>query len=168
MEILKTFGFEPAFFLAQIINFLILFIVFKKFLYKPILKILDERAKKVKKGIEDADIAARDRANAEDEKNKIIRGAGIEAEKIFQETNAEATKLREKILSEAKISADKIITEGHNQAKLAMDEMEKRAKAAGLDVAGLILEKTLKNAFTKEEKDKILKRNMEIMKGYNV
>ena len=57
MEILDSFGFDPVFFTAQIINFLILAFVFKKFLYKPVLKILSERSRKIAKGLADAENA---------------------------------------------------------------------------------------------------------------
>ena len=65
MEILKNFGFEPVFFIAQIVNFLILFFVFKRFLYKPILKLLKERAREITKGLEDADNAKKTLEDAE-------------------------------------------------------------------------------------------------------
>jgi F-type H+-transporting ATPase subunit b len=43
MELLKNFGFEPVLFLAQVVNFLVIFLVMKKFLYAPLVKMLEER-----------------------------------------------------------------------------------------------------------------------------
>jgi len=47
MEILKEFGIQPTLLLAQIVNFLIILFVLKKFFYKPIIKVLDARKKRI-------------------------------------------------------------------------------------------------------------------------
>src|SRR3989344_3618659 len=102
MEILNNFGFEPTFFIAQIINFLILAFIFKKFLYKPILKALSDRAKKVAQGIKDAESAQKALESAEDKKNEIIKAATLEAENIISVTKKESEKTREELLEKAR------------------------------------------------------------------
>jgi F-type H+-transporting ATPase subunit b len=57
MEILKTFGFDPILLGAQIINFLIIFYLLKRFLYKPVLGMLKTREDKIKEGIKQAEEA---------------------------------------------------------------------------------------------------------------
>ena len=47
MDILENFGVEPVLLLAQIVNFAILLFILKRFLYKPILKVLEERKNKI-------------------------------------------------------------------------------------------------------------------------
>ncbi len=167
MEILNTFGFEPVFFAAQIVNFLILAVIFKKFLYKPILKTLKDRQRAIAKGIEDAEKAASERANAISEKDAIIKAAGKEAEKILEDTKNTADEIKQNVLSEAKNEAEKIITSAKMAADIQMVEIEKRAKAASLDNSVAILEKVLSRLFTKNEKEKILERNMETLKKYD-
>jgi len=167
MEILNTFGFEPVFFAAQIVNFLILAVIFKKFLYKPILKTLKDRQRAIAKGIEDAEKAALERDNAQSEKDAIIKAAGKEAEKILESTKNAADEIKQNILSEAKKEAEKIIITATKQADIQMETMEKRVKAASLDNSVAILEKVLSNLFTKNEKEKILERSMEKLKKYD-
>lgn len=167
MEILGQFGFEPVLFAAQVVNFLILAALFKKFLYKPILKVLKEREKKIARGIEDAHEALKDRENAEAEKESILKRASAEAEKILQETQKNASELKEKILNETKSDAEKILTEAKKQADTQMEAMERRAKKASLDNSMAILEKILSEMFTKNEKEKILERSMKNIKNYD-
>ena len=45
-------GIEPVMLLTQVINFLVLVILLTKFLYKPILKLIDERRKKIEEGLQ--------------------------------------------------------------------------------------------------------------------
>lgn len=167
MQILNQFGFEPVLFLAQIVNFLILAVIFKKFLYKPILKSLQDRKRTIEKGITDAQAAADDRAHAEEQKQKIIKEAGIEAEKIIAETKNAALALKDKIVSEAKAESEKIILDAKRQADFQMEAMEKRAKMASLDNSIAILDKILEKMFTKDEKEKILTRSIKSLKNYD-
>ena len=43
---MEKLGIQPILIIAQIVNFVILLLLLKKFLFKPILKVLDERKKK--------------------------------------------------------------------------------------------------------------------------
>lgn len=160
MELLENFGFEPVFFSAQIVNFLILAFVFKKFLYKPILKILNDRQQKITKGLEDTEAArlALDKANAK--KDEIIKNAVGESRKIIDETKKSVQKLREELTSRAKIDAQRLITQAKTQAQLEMDRAEAHAKNISLDLAKSVLEKVLSELFTKQEKDIIIQRNI--------
>ena len=164
MEILNQFGFEPILFIAQIVNFLILAVIFKKFLYKPILKVLSERKHAIEKGLKDAEIAAKDRESAQAQKEVNITKAGREAEKILEDTKKAADLMREKILSETKNESDKIIAEAKKQVDLQMEDMEKRAKKASLDNSLALLEKVMEKMFTKDERDKILTRSIKVLK----
>ena len=50
MELLGNLGINGKLFMAQLINFAILFFILRKFAYQPILKVLDERKDKIDKG----------------------------------------------------------------------------------------------------------------------
>ncbi len=167
MEILNQFGFNPILFAGQIVNFLILAIIFKKFLYKPILKTLSERQKKIAKGLKDAEEAAKALTDADSEKEAILNKASKEAEKILDDTKKAAETLRDEILTGARTDADKIIQSAKAQVDAQMDEMEKRAKKASLDNSVAILEKVLDGIFTKDEKRKIMDKNMKVLSEHN-
>ena len=55
MEILKNFGIQPTLLLAQIVNFTIILFVLKKFFYKPITKVLEERKRRIEESLKNAD-----------------------------------------------------------------------------------------------------------------
>lgn len=161
MEILKNFGFDPGLFVAQIINFLILAYVFKKFLYKPLLKTLKDRQDKIKSGIEDAESARLSLERANIERDEIIKVAGEEAEKIIENTRLAATELRDKILADTKSESDRIIKEARMQAKFEMEEMEGKVSSMSLDLSKKILEKVLRGIFSEQDKREIMKKGIE-------
>lgn len=166
MEILENFGFEPGFFVAQIVNFLILAFVFKKFMYKPLLKLMHDREQKIKTGIDEANLAHEALEKANMQRDKIIAKASIEAEEIVQETKISAQKIKESMLEESKLAADKILKDAQLQIKIEMEKVEKDAKNLALDLSKSILDKVIHEMFTKEEKEKILKRNIQRLTNY--
>lgn len=160
MELLENFGFEPVFFSAQIINFLILAFIFKKFLYKPILKVLRDREQKITKSLEDAEAArlALDEANSK--KDVIIKNAVSESQKIIDETKKSAKLLREELIASAQIDTQRLIAQAKLAAQLEMDRAEERAKDISLSLAKSVLKRILSELFTKQEKDIIIQRNI--------
>jgi len=166
MEIINNFGFEPTFFIAQIINFLILAFIFKRFLYKPILKVLHDRETKIAQGLKDAESAQKALAAAESEKNEIIKAAALEAGKIIEETKNSAIVLREKLTSDAKSDAAKIIKDAKEIVEIEFQKARLDATNMALDLSKKILEKILSEIFTKDEKQKIMERNLKLIKNY--
>lgn len=161
MEIFKDFGFQPEFFVAQIINFLILAFIFKKYLYKPVLKVLKDRQTKIKQGIEDSEKAGIALATAEEQKDEILKRASQEAERIIESTRNEAQELKNSLMDRAKEDADRIIADGHEQAKIEFEKADAAAKIIALDLSKKVLERILDDLFTKDEKAKILKKNIQ-------
>lgn len=160
MQILENFGFEPIFFVAQIINFLILAAIFKKFLYKPVLKLLKDREKSIASGLEDAELAKKTLENAAKEKDDIIKAATIEAEKIISETKKSTDGLRIELLEHAKTEAEKIISDAKETANTEFQKAKEEARNISLDLSKKILDKILTQIFTKQEKNKIIERNI--------
>lgn len=76
--------------IAQIVNFLILLLLLKRFLFKPILKAIEERENKIKSQIEDAETKVQE---------------AEEAKKDFQEKNQAIEEKRKSLLEEAKEDA---------------------------------------------------------------
>ena len=160
MQLFKDFGFEPTFFVAQIINFLILAFVFKKFLYKPVLSVLKKRQKQIAQGIEDAQKAAEELEKANEKHDKILKDASAEADKILAEAKADAESTRDKILSDAHANAEKIIAEARITGAAEREKMLSEAKDAAVMISRKMLERIVDDLFTKEEKEKIIARDI--------
>ncbi len=160
MQLFKDFGFDPTFFFAQIINFLIIAAIFKKFLYKPVLKVLADRKKTIEKGISDAAKAASDLEHAELKKQEIIKEATLASEKIIEDTKNVAAELKVKLEAAAKKDAEKIISDAHEQAEIEFKKASANAQDIALELSRKIVDKLITELFTKEEKEKIVARNV--------
>jgi len=166
MEILENFGFNIQLFLAQIVNFLILAFLFKKFLYKPILTMIQNRQNTINKGLKDAQHAevALEKANAERE--KILSEASSEAKKILSETKSSAEATREEILSRTRQDAEKIMHDARAQAELEIERIRGEGERIAVGLTASLLEKTLSGAIDKNTQKKIIDKTLNDIKKY--
>jgi F-type H+-transporting ATPase subunit b len=105
---LEALGINLGYLIVQILNFAILFVVLKEWVYKPLLKTLEKRRETIAQGLEDARIASEARANAEKEAEKIKADAQAEASKIVREATERAESVAKDIKSAAEAEAAKI------------------------------------------------------------
>ena len=137
MDILNNLGINPIFLLAQIANFIVLAWLLGALLYKPVLKMLDERRAKIEKGLEDARAAETARANAEAERQSVLDAARAEAQKLRAEANQQAEQAAAKIKADAQLEAEKIKADALSGLSAERDKMlsELRGQIAALAIA---------------------------------
>ena len=97
MEILKQFGVDWPHFIAQLILFLIVYFVLNRFAFAPLLKILEERRKRIEEGQLNAEKIKKQLAEAELRYQEILRKANDDAQVMIDESrkNNEAFSQRE-------------------------------------------------------------------------
>src|SRR5436305_13629215 len=86
----ETFGWDPRLFFSQVVSFVIVALLLRRFAYKPILNVLEQRRRRIEEG----------QFNAEKIKRQLD-----EAEKRYSETLAKATADAQKIIDEARKSS---------------------------------------------------------------
>lgn len=119
-EALHNLGIEGGALIAQAVNFGLLLFVLWKFLYRPILKVLDDRAKKVEESQLNAEKLERTLAKAAKDQEKILNEVKKEADQIIKEARKSAKEVEKSIVTGAEVKAKEIV------AKAALDaEKEK-------------------------------------------
>ena len=83
MEGLAKLGINVPVLLAQIVNFTILFVLLYLVAYKPILKMLDSRSKKIEESVKQTEYIKEQVAHAEEESKKRIDAAGREGQELI-------------------------------------------------------------------------------------
>jgi F-type H+-transporting ATPase subunit b len=124
---LDALGINVGFLIAQLINFGLLLAVLTALLWRPVINMLDSRAAKVAKGLEDASAAASARRNAEAEADKILAQARSEAAQIVEEARGRGEEVAKAVEAEARTEADKIRQEARVEG-----QAERNAELAGL------------------------------------
>jgi F-type H+-transporting ATPase subunit b len=123
MEILGTLGINARDFIWQTINFIVLIALLSYFLYRPIVNMLDERARRIQESLDAAERARADVAQADREREELLASTRRE----IQEMMTTAQQVAERIQSDARTTAQQ---EGQRIVETARQEAEaERAQA---------------------------------------
>ena len=137
--------------LISLVNLFLLFLIIKRFLFKPAKKILDERQRQ----LDDQYAAAQSaelKAN-EDRKaweNKLSQ-ADAQADAILQNATENAKYRGEKLIAEAKEHADGIVRAAQNEAELERQKAADGIKREIVEVSGALTEKMLEREINTED-----------------
>ncbi|MBI4089140.1 MAG: F0F1 ATP synthase subunit B [Candidatus Levybacteria bacterium] len=164
MDIIKNFGVNPVLLGAQIVNFLIIFFILKKFLYKPILELLRKRQTTIKEGLKQAEEAKVRLEKVIVEEKNILRQAQIQAKKIIEDTKQESIEITKNMTNDAKKLTEKMLGEAKNQIIRESMETEKRLALKVSKLAVSFLEKSLKNFFSGSQQEEVLKNVLKKIK----
>jgi len=155
---MEALGIEVKLLIGQIVNFLVLFAILGFFLYKPILKMLEDRRSKIAESLENAKKIEEKLASAETKSKEILNTTHLEAKKIIEEAKNIATEQKNEIISSAKLQADKVIESAKNEADSLKDKVISEAKKEISDVVLLALDKIVKQELSNEDKKKLTER----------
>lgn len=119
---MEKLGINLGYLIVQILNFAILFLVLKKWVYTPILGMLEKRRETIAQGLEQARVAAEARANAEKEAEKITLEAQTKANEIIREASERA----DAAARETRLTAEAEAARFHENAKAEAEKEKER------------------------------------------
>ncbi len=143
-DIIATFGIDLRLIIIQLVNFVVLMSILGYFLYNPILNLLKEREEKIAKGIQDAEAAARAKADADVEKQSVLTAAHDEAKEINTRAKSAADEKTATILSEAEEKANALIRNAELRAVETAAKIQKDAEGEIAKTTILAVEKILR------------------------
>lgn len=145
---MEGLGINLGYLISQIINFVLLLVLLRVFLYKPIVNMLDKRREKIRTDLEEADTARSQAEATKQEYERQLEEAREERRSILAQARDQADKMREEILRKARTEAQELVakTEGEMEALRrqalagAQDEIVELALAAAGKVVGETLD----------------------------
>ena len=137
--------------LISLINLVLLFVILKKLLYKPVKRVLSQRQEEL-----DQRYAAAESARASAEQSRLawderIRSAETEAEAILKQATDNAKRRGEEIVSDAKREASAVLAEAENDAALTRRSALDSIKREIVSVSGALTEKMLDREINTED-----------------
>jgi len=155
---MESLGIDFKILFAQIINFLLLFFLLKKLLYKPIIGFLDQRKKKIEESLENAKRIEERLTKIEEEQKKILKKAEEAAAKIVQEKREAGEKERERLIEEARQKAREEMEKGTALMKMEMEKAREEFKNEARAVAVSIAERLLKEELNDKKKHQLIEK----------
>ncbi len=155
-ELVSQLGLDWKIILAQIVNFAILAFFLTKFLYKPVIKILDERKNNLEENERKILETEESVKNADIAKEEILSLARKESEKIIKQSEKGSKEIKDNLLKEAQNEAEKIKIDTKKQMQLEKDKALEDVKKDLGSLVALVIEKSLGNVATKETQNKLV------------
>ncbi len=157
---MEQLGIEPQLLLAQIVNFLIIFFVLSKLLYKPILGMIEKRKKEIAEGL-----ALTEKMNLAEEREKekeerLLVEARREARNIVEAGEKEGEEAKKDIIVAAHKEAEEIIVKGREDAVELRAKMEKDVKRAAVELATAMTKRLVASVLTPAEQHKLLGKQL--------
>ncbi len=149
-KLINDFSF--GLFFWQIVLFIVLLLLLRKYAWNPILTALNDREEGIKNALDEADKARQEMAELKSSNETILKEARSERENMMKEARTMKNNMIAEAKDEAKTQADKII----EQAKVAIETEKKSAiddlknQVAELSVG--IAEKVLKDELSNKDK----------------
>lgn len=120
---MEALGINPNLLITQILNFIILFILLRLLLYKPILNMLNSRKQKIQESLEYAERVKRDAADQQKEFDRKLEETRREMQAAVAAAAQSGERERETILAQARDDARKMIDQAKGQIEYERKQM---------------------------------------------
>lgn len=133
---ISALGFNLPALIAQIINFALLLIIFRLLLYKPLLKMLDERKQRIQEGLDASDEAKRRLSQTEQEVAKELEKARQRGQEQIAQAQQIAARIQEEARQGARAEAEQLLERARGEIQLERDRAiaQLRREFAGLTI----------------------------------
>jgi F-type H+-transporting ATPase subunit b len=160
MEGFGKLGINLPLLLAFIVSFVILFALLSLFLYKPVMKMLDERSKRIKESMERVEATKEEYARAGEEVKKLISKAREDGQVLV----GQATEIGERLKQEAKEGARKEAQAIVDRTRAELEEERDRTiddlRREFVDISISAAEKVIRETLDKERHRRLIEETL--------
>jgi F-type H+-transporting ATPase subunit b len=143
-----------------IVNFIILLVMLRLFLYQPVMKVLDERAKRTKDAMELAEATKKEYEQAKGEVQKQIEKGRQEAQAIITQAMQVGERLKGESREEAAKQAQVMIDRARSELEAERDKIVGDLRREFVDISIAAAEKVIKETLDKEKHRKLIEETL--------
>ena len=137
--------------LLSLANLLIMFLLMKKFLYKPVKKVLKQREDEINIHYSAAEQAESDALKSKTEYEEALSGAKAEADGIIKDAAEKAKRRSDTIIDEAEQKANRIIRQAEQDAVLEREKAADSIKREIVEVSSALSEKLIEREINADD-----------------
>ncbi len=164
-QIITDFGVKPILLAAQILNFLVLFLILKKFLYPPILRVLEQRRQIVTDSLNNAEKIEQRLQRLEDESSQRLAEVSKEAQKILDKASNTADDIIAKAHQQAQTDIERMLEKGQHNLLLEREKMQREMRDELMQLVVLGIEKTSGKILEQADHKRILEQQIADLKN---
>jgi len=147
--------------IAFTVSFVILFALLGLFLYKPVMKMLDERSKRIKESMEQAEATKGEYARAGEEVKKLIGRAREDGQALISQAGQMGEKIKEEAKEGARKEAQVIVERTRAELKEERDRIIDDLRREFVDVSISAAEKVIRETLDRERHRRLIEETLE-------
>ena len=145
MEVQQFISIAPWTIIFQILNLLLLMVLFKKYLFKPVTEILEKRQAEIEGHYQEAQQAETDAKAMKADYESKMAGARQEADRVIKTATESANAMSASIVEDARTQAAQLKRRAQSEIDLdrrrAFDEVKGELSGIALDIASQVIER---------------------------
>lgn len=126
-----------------IFNFFLLLFLLNRFLYKPLIKFMDDRKARIDAGLDEEKKALEEEQANNDGIEAALDEKRVEAKSIIEKAGAGNKVSHSQAISEARSDAEKTVLDARENAAKVEKQLEERVKQQSQELARLLADKLL-------------------------
>ena len=138
-------------FIFQLITFVLVLLIFKRWVLPPISKTLDERRKTLEQSLVNAKQTEEALAKAEDKASDIMKTAREQADRALAEANTQAKDIIAKAETAADTQAQRLVAEAKEQLGHERQKLEEQLRGELAELVVMTTEKVLRQKIDKKQ-----------------
>ena len=166
---MQELGISLSSLITFIVGFLIVFGLLRALLYRPVLRMLDERSARIKDSLETAQRTKEDAVKSQQAMREQVEAARAEGQSMIAQARDVADRFREEELAKAReeIDAERTRARGDIQRERdsAIEDLRREFSGLALSAAERVVERSLNQAAHKDLIDKVLEEGASLGKS---
>ena len=158
---LETLGIHFPSLAIYMVNFVLVLVLLYLFAYKPILKLMDERAERIRESLEAADLARQEAASSQEAIQEQITEARREGQRIMDQTREAADRFRTEEMDKARQEAEAFVERAKADIARERDTALQEVRASFGDLAITAAERVIRSSLDRKAHESLIAQVLE-------
>jgi len=158
---LETLGIHFPSLAIYLVNFVLVLVLLYLFAYKPILKLMDERAERIRESLEAADLARQEAATSQEAIQEQITEARREGQRIMDQTREAADRFRTEEMDKARQEAEAFVERAKADIARERDTALQEVRASFGDLAITAAERVIRSSLDRKAHESLIAQVLE-------
>ncbi|PJA47794.1 ATP synthase F0 subunit B [Candidatus Uhrbacteria bacterium CG_4_9_14_3_um_filter_36_7] len=163
---ISALGLNAKLFAAQLIHFLIVAMIFWKWIYRPLVLMIEKRSEKIDKGLAHTKEMEERLSSLETEREEIIKNAKQEALNLVKNAHEQTEERNEKMIQKTKQDVEKIVLDGKKrlieEKEIMIQETRKEMALLAVQAAKKILEDSIDEKLAKKKAEEVIEKHLSV------
>ncbi len=156
LDILGKIGFDWRMGLFNLLNFLFVFWLLKKFAFGPVMKIVHDRQEKEQEAVENFTKAKTELQMAERKAQELIDESKVQANRIVEKSHDDAKALGEQLKDKAKKEIELLILQAKKNIDIDKKEMKETLRRETVELVVMAVEKIMIEKLDDKKDEKMI------------